>query len=182
MNEQMIQYLLRKVEQRSGRKMESPNDFKRLSEQLPLNEPLSTSTLKRLWGYVASDHVPREETLSILARFTGFEDWNDFCQRNSKAFESDFLYEVIKTETIVEGEELVIEWLPDRRCRIRKQEGERWTVVEAENCKLQVGDTFRATWFAVGQPLCASSVERNGQPLADYIAGRHHGLSKVEIV
>ena len=178
----MIDYLRLRVEQCIGRKMESPKDFKQLNALLPQNEHLSISTLKRLWKYVPSEHVPREETLSILARLCGYNDWADFCIKNTKAFDSDFLNGAVKTEEITVGGEIVLEWLPDRRCRIRKLSDNRWIVTEAKNCKLQVNDTFSAAWFAVGQPFCAYNVERGGQPLSNYIAGQRNGLTVVSII
>lgn len=182
MNKQMIDYLRLRVEQCIGRKMESPKDFKQLNALLPQNEHLSISTLKRLWKYVPSEHVPREETLSILARLCGYNNWADFCINNTKAFDSDFLNGVVETKEITVGGEVVLEWLPDRRCRIRKLSDNRWIVTEAKNCKLQVNDTFSAAWFAVGEPLYALGVERNGQLLSNYIAGKQNGLTVVSVI
>ena len=42
-------------------------------------ESVSTSTLKRLWGYVGDSHLPRLQTLDILARYLGHDDFKQFC-------------------------------------------------------------------------------------------------------
>ncbi|MBQ7471986.1 MAG: hypothetical protein IJS97_06130 [Prevotella sp.] len=178
MEKQLIALLTRCVEQRMGRKIESPKDFERLIERLPQGEPLSMSTLKRVWQYVPSNHTPREETLDILSRFAGFKDWEDFWHRNTLSENSGFL-NTVDVEKLDEGDELLLEWNPNRRCRVRKMGDGRLMVVEARNCKLRQGDTFAAIWLAVGTPFLATHIERNGVRLPDYIAGREGGLSKL---
>lgn len=42
---------------------------------------LSTSTLRRIWGRVAYDHLPSLTTLNTLARFAGFENWRSFLKQ-----------------------------------------------------------------------------------------------------
>ena len=73
--------LCRKAEAVVGRPMKSPKDFDFLSKCIfdKLHEHVSTSTLKRLWGYVPSSTSPRKTTLDILARFVGVDSWKAFC-------------------------------------------------------------------------------------------------------
>ena len=182
MERQLIQMLIRQVEQRTGGPLLTPKDFERLKTMLPQHDQLSISTLKRIWAYVPNSHLPREVTLSILARFVGFDDWNDFCRHHASMKDSDFLADTVKTADLKTGEEIMLEWVPDRSCRLRKQAEGCLLVVAACNCKLQVGDTFHTAWLSVGQPLCATHVIRNGLSLPDYIAGRKAGLTKVIVL
>jgi hypothetical protein len=179
MNRQLLQLLTWKVEQRLGRRLETPKDFEHLIAQLPQQDLLSMSTLKRVWNYVPSQHVPRENTLSILARFVGCNDWDDFCRQYDSASDSVFLTNVVKIADIQEGDELLLEWMPNRSCLVRKIADDTLLVVEAQNCKLITGDVFYTDWIAEGMPLCASNVQRNGLLLSDYIAGRRQGLKTV---
>lgn len=70
-----IKDLCRAVEQKTGRTLLTPSDFKWLSEQIEeqTNELLSVSTLMRLWGY-RPGVSPRKSTLDILARYLGYAD------------------------------------------------------------------------------------------------------------
>ena len=179
MNRQLLQLLIWKVEQRLGRSLDTPKDFEHLIAQLPHQDILSMSTLKRVWNYVPSQHVPRENTLSILARFVGCSDWNDFCRQYGKESDSVFLTNVIKTTELQVGEEVLLEWMPNRSCLVRKVTEKTLMVVEALNCKLMKGDEFYTDWIAEGMPLCAFNVKRNGILLPDYIAGRKQGLRTV---
>ncbi|MDE6017905.1 MAG: hypothetical protein K2G85_03725, partial [Muribaculaceae bacterium] len=81
------QYRLRKlkqaVEETFGRTPGSPSDFDTLSYQILsyTNDKLGVSTLKRFWGYVKSTHIPTRTTLSVLARYAGYRDWDSFCSQ-----------------------------------------------------------------------------------------------------
>lgn len=173
----MITMLQEEVERRVGIPLRSPKDFKALMRALPKEEPLSMSTLKRVWQYVPNGHAPRESTLSVLARFTGFEDWYDFCLRHEEGSNSAFLPNIDVERDLATGDELELTWQPDRRLRIRLTAACRFVVVSAERCKLQQGDTFHTAWLTAGQPLIATQVMRQGCSLPDYVAGKRDGIS-----
>lgn len=68
------------VEERVGRKVCTPKDFDYLHDSIfgECREMVSTSTLKRIWGYVPTDGQPRTASLDLLARFVGFDSWEQF--------------------------------------------------------------------------------------------------------
>lgn len=177
----LVRLLIHEVEQKVGRIMNSPKDFEYLQKQLPANNQLSMSTLKRLWKYVPSKHIPRECTLSILSQFVGYQDWEDFLSQHADQSDSDFLGDTVKVADLTTGSEIYLEWNPDRSCRLQKTADGRMVVVEAENCKLQNGDKFCVAWLSIGQPLYATHLVRNGESMPDYVAGRHDGLTKIAI-
>ena len=75
-----IERLCKEIEAAVGRPMQTPKDFDFLSKCIndKLHERVSTSTLKRLWGYVASQGLPRKTTLDLLAQFVDYRDWKNF--------------------------------------------------------------------------------------------------------
>lgn len=66
-----------------GQTLDAPTDYERLSAdiQRKTGEVISTSTLKRLFGYIRPGTIPRPSTLSVLARYVGSTGWSDFCSR-----------------------------------------------------------------------------------------------------
>lgn len=75
--------LLRKaVEEKVGRVMQTPRDFDYLAQEIfdRLHENISSTTLKRFFGYLPERTMPSQHTLCLLARFVGYNDWNDFCR------------------------------------------------------------------------------------------------------
>lgn len=63
------------------RTLDSPTDFDALSADIMhrTGEGVSSSTLRRLYGYIKPAVVPRPSTLSVLARYVGRAGWSEFC-------------------------------------------------------------------------------------------------------
>ena len=168
-----------------GRTLESPADFEYLSEQIQseTGEYLSPTTLKRVFGHIPYKGQLRPITLSILARYAGFSGWQDYLEKQH--VESAFVSaKHVKVKELQKGQKIVIAWNPDRECLVEYMGEERFVVLHAQNCKLQVGDQFAATQFILGQPLTATNVisirEQKEQDI--YIAGAKTGLTKIEIL
>ena len=174
------------VIQRLGRTLESPQDFEYLSEQIQsiTGEYLSPTTLKRLFGHIPYDGQPRPATLSILARYAGYNGWQDYMDKQH--IESGFVTaKRVASSELNKGQKLSIAWNPDRECLLEYIGENRFVVLHSHNSKLQIGDRFTATQFIVGQPLTATEVVvlRNAENTLDtYIAGSKSGLTKIELL
>ena len=79
--EQAIEQLRLAVECKAGRKMQTNKDFDCLSDSVydQTHAKISTTTLKRIWGYLSEGVTPRRYTLDQLARFIGYDDFDAFC-------------------------------------------------------------------------------------------------------
>mgnify|MGYP003318672969 CR=1 FL=1 len=80
-----LAYLLTEVEKKYGRRIATTTDFESLSVVIEhtIGELISSSTLKRLWGYVSLNPTPRIATLDVLSRFVGHKDFRSFCSCRS---------------------------------------------------------------------------------------------------
>jgi len=83
MNQETLDRLRQEIAEKVGREIRTPKDFDYLSEQIfeQLHQHISSSTLKRLWGYLPSNTTPRTSTFDMLAQFAGYTDWQDFCRQ-----------------------------------------------------------------------------------------------------
>ena len=180
-------FLLKKeVENKMGFSLKAPTNFDALISKVlkETGETLSISTIKRLWGYVSQSSTPRLSTLSILSRFVGYRDFDDFClkKRIYTSEDSDFIYQTgEQVKDLQIGDELTLEWKPDRFCRIRYEKKDCFRVINAINCKLMKDDTFRASIVAVVHPLYVTELVRNGEFMNDYVAGKTSGLLSISI-
>ncbi|NJK97467.1 MAG: hypothetical protein HC905_23470 [Bacteroidales bacterium] len=48
---------------------------------------VSVSSLKRIFGKIASQHEPQRETRNALAKFLDYDDWDDFTAKNPLIFD-----------------------------------------------------------------------------------------------
>lgn len=176
-----IHELKQRVEAVMNGKMLTPRDFDSLSEAIfrRIRTLVSPTTLKRIWGYIDEPVRPRLSTLDVLARFVGYPDFRRFEKGLTTAadVQSDVsLAYSIDTSELSPGSRLTLRWLPDRRCRLRYLGDHRFEVVEAENTKLAVGDTFRCLLIVEGEPLFLDALVHHGQPPVTYVAGRKDGV------
>lgn len=178
------------TERKLGHSLRTPNDFNKLTIMIRncSGDTISLSTLKRLWGYVAYPHRPSLAVLSILARFNGYSDWDNFCKSIHKTHapalpdESDFLTAGhLSAADIAEGERITLQWQPDKSCTLEKITGYRFRVTRAENIKLQSGDIVTCSDFCTGQAFYASEVEHDGERMGSYVGRRNSGGIKVII-
>ncbi len=181
------------IEREVKRKIRTPYDFEFLAGVIweRLHENLSPTTLKRLWGYIDGADTTRRTTLCLLAQFLGFADWEAY--RASLAMRTDiesedFEGEGVHINDLQKGDRVEVTWLPNRRCVFRYEGDAHFTVVEAENAKLQVGDTFDAACFIIGKPMYLDNLksqmsnDKLQMTNVSYVAGSKNGLNTVEIV
>lgn len=184
-----LAYLLDEVEQKYGRRIATTTDFESLSVVIEhqTGEMVSSSTLKRLWGYVKLNPTPRIATLDILARFIGHKNFKTFCEslKDSKSFVSTFF--TAKYQTVAElssGAIVTVGWAPNRLVKMNYLGEFQFEVISSENSQLLPGDRFELSEIIIGYPLCISRILRNGEYTPSYIAGRQQGINlmKVEAV
>lgn len=179
-----IHELKKQVEAQVKRKMKTPNDFIFLSGVIweRTHETISSTTLKRLWGYIDGADETRSSTLDILSKTLGYQDWDDFLAHTDKSSGSDaVLSQHISADDLEVGDQIYISWKPDRRCTLRYLGDTRFVVEQAENSKLKEGDTFSASIFILGEPLFLSSfVHGNNAPIP-FVVGNRDGLCELEL-
>lgn len=75
-----IDWLCLAVEQKMQMPMSCPRDFVVLSRSIArdVGDTLSSTTLKRIWGYLSDGTRPQWSSLSVLARYVGFSSWAQF--------------------------------------------------------------------------------------------------------
>ena len=167
-----------------GREMRTPVDFDWLNLRIwdVCHEYLSPTTLKRLWGYIEGAEMPRHTTLSILCRLLGYASWEEYVDSLSARHEEEsetFAGEGIRADELLPGECVEVAWRPNRRAVLRYDGEHCFTVTEAENSKLHVGDTCRAVCFLVNRPMYLDYLMHEQQSPQTYVAGKRHGLTYV---
>ena len=78
-----IQQLRAAIEAVEGERMKSPRDFETLHQHIfeKIHQSISTSTLKRVWGYMSGYSSVRPHTLDLLARYIDYRDFEHFCEQ-----------------------------------------------------------------------------------------------------
>ena len=179
----MTQRLKNEIETALGREMRTPNDFEYLRERIysRLQIMISRTTLMRIWGYLDEKVVPRESTLSILAQFLGYRNWEEF-QQNSSLSEEEGSSPVLSRRLNVAndlalGDCLRLTWQPGRICDIKYLGELRFIVTASEKTRLKKGDTFECSLIVEGEPLYLDNLRQGNHPPIAYICGKKSGIN-----
>lgn len=178
----MIHNLRNDIEIALNRKMQTPKDFDFLRDRIyaRLHTMISRTTLMRIWGYVEEGVEPRKGTLSVLAQFIGYQDYEDYCinalepkeQQSSPVMsrrlsvEKEFHY----------GEHLRLTWQPDRECDVEYLGNQTFRVVASKNTRLREGDTFECSLIVEGEPLYIDNLKQGEMPAVAYVCGKKTGV------
>lgn len=181
-----LAYLLTEVEKKYGRRISTTTDFESLSVVIEhqIGELISSSTLKRLWGYVSLNPTPRIATLDVLARYLGHKDFKAFCLdlKESKSFVSTFFTSRCQTVAeLAEGAVVTIGWAPDRLVKLNYLGDFQFVVISSENSQLMEGDHFELSEIIIGYPLFISRILRNGEYTPSYVAAKQDGLNLLKV-
>lgn len=177
-----------RIEASIKRKIETPADFDFLRGIIweRTHEQISTSTLKRLWGYVDSVDNARNSTLNVLSKALGYENWDAFILKlkSENMDNSDLVMsESVSSGDLKIGDMLMIAWQPNRVCRLKYLGDNQFEVMESQNSKLKVGDTFRCGLFILGEPVYINDLRQNngtGEPKL-FVIGNKSGLTKLRV-
>lgn len=175
------------VERIMGRRLVTPSDFMELMHRIDEAHAghVGLTTIKRIWDYVSNSNMPRKDTLSVFARFAGYDGWDGFCEdlRRRSGEESGFLDgKHLSPSDISEGDAVEIGWPPNRYCLVRCTGSGCFKVEKSVNAKVLSGDTFRASLFCIGQPLYVSDLRRaDGSEWRSYVAGTRSGITSLRL-
>lgn len=182
-----LNYLLKKVEQRYGRRISTSTDFEALSVVIDhkTGELVSASTLKRLWGYVSMRPTPRISTLDILSRYLGTRDFQTFCKnlKNSSSYQSTFFSSyTLYSEDLKKGQTVTIKWNPDRVVTLEYLGNDEFVVKKSLNSQLLENDRFAINAIIKDYPLLIPKIIRDADYTPSYIAGTVDGITEITVI
>lgn len=176
-----VERLCRAVEGAMNQSMTSPTDFDRLAEAVfdRLHVMISSTTLKRMWGYLPHDSLPTRRTLNTLSLFVGFTDFDQFLLYSAEkgiASSPVLSSHVDVREDLAVNAELTLYWYPDRVCSLRYLGDSRFMVTASLNTRLHEGDTFCCNLMIEGEPLYLSQLVQGDNPPVNYVCGKMGGI------
>ena len=178
----MTEKLCKEIETALHRQMKTPKDFDYLKERIyaRLHILVSSTTLKRLWGYLDEGVTTREKTLDVLTQFLGYRNWEEFThqvQNQEEPQSSPVMNRKISVkDDLVLGDCIRLTWQPGRVCDIEYLGDLRFKDIASENTRLQAGDTFQCSLIVEGEPLYLDNlIQGQKQPTA-YVCGKKTGV------
>lgn len=178
----MRKKLCSEVEAALGRRLRTPKDFDFLREKIfqRLNILVSSTTLKRIWGYLDEPVEPRESTLTILSQFIGYKNWEDFERHggDDSGIQSSIVLNrrLNVTESLTPGDTVLLTWQPKRECLVEYLGNLEFCVKSSKNTRLKEGDRFQCGFIVDGEPLYIDNLRHENRPLTGYVCGKISGV------
>ena len=178
----MTDQLCKEIETALHQQIKTPKDFDFLKEKIyaRLHILVSSTTLKRIWGYLDEDVTPRENTLDILAQFLGYSGWDEYKRNANQPKETQSSPVMNRKLSIKEdlalGESIRLTWQPDRICDIEYMGNLTFKVVASENTRLKPGDTFQCSLIIEGEPLYIDNLKQGDHQPTAYVCGKRSGV------
>ncbi|MCH5306755.1 MAG: hypothetical protein J1E37_01645 [Prevotella sp.] len=178
----MKEKLCREIETALHRDMQTPKDFEFLRKCIFARQHLliSTTTLKRVWGYLNDSNQPRVGTLDILAQFLGYRNWENYSQggiTSEQPPSSPVMSRRLNIpECLDQGDRLRLTWQPKRVCDVEYLGDLTFRVIASENTRLREGNTFKCSIIIEGEPLYLDSLQQENRPPIAYICGKRTGV------
>ncbi len=174
------QFIQEQLKRKSGLDLCGPSDAERLALDIETitGEHMGVNTIKRLLGMIDDEREPRVSTLSIVARYLGYADWEElvlFDKGSNSAFNDDD-EGVLTASSLPKGSIVKVSYSPDRELRFCHLHDGRFLVEQSVHSKLQVGDEISLTHFVKGYPLLVNEVTRGGKSLGRFVAGKERGI------
>lgn len=169
------------LSQRCGRefRLSADCEYLTLDIESATGEHLGVNTMKRLLGFINDERVPRVQTLDIIARYLGFNNWEELlrsCENYSNSSFGKDTEELTAADLEI-GAQVEVLYQPGRRLLMQYNGENMFEVVESVRSKLVTGDKVTLTHLVAGYPLIISNVERNGQQLGAFTAGKEQGIN-----
>lgn len=178
---EIIKILCKRIEDVFRCKINSPNEFIWLSNELnKYGEHISPTTLKRIWQYIPNTNTPRNSSLSALARQLGYNDFSHFATSLAEGDEQSST-PVLGTSLHPSKElgvnaRLRLTWAPSRIVVIRHLGNGNFVVESSLNSKLSAGDTFNCEMLIEGEPLYLDNLVQADRPPTGYVCGKRSGI------
>ncbi len=176
--------LCREIEDVVGRSMHTPADFDFLCDQIytATREYISSTTLKRTWGYLEGVNTIRYSSLEILARAAGYRNWENYLAIKKTSLESDSKFVsrgIVEAGALNKNDIVSVTWNPNRKCVFRYLGNDSFAVIKSVKTHLCAGDTASVKTFVVGEPLILSNLTHNGETGLTYVCGANGGLTNL---
>ena len=171
------------IEKAISKEVRTPKDFEELRERIykRLHIIISSTTLKRIWGYLNDNVQTRPGTLDILAQFIGYPSFQLYANSKAQYQEEIQSSPVLSRKLNVQDElnvndKLLLTWHPNRQCKIIYMGNLSFKVLSSCNTRILSGDTFTCSLLIEGEPLYIDNLQQGNSPSTAYVCGKKSGI------
>ncbi|MBX7180800.1 MAG: hypothetical protein K1X82_01715 [Bacteroidia bacterium] len=182
-----IKRLKKNIELKLGYTIRYPKDCETISKDLRegYNCNISSSTLKRLFGFSTPSAKPHLYTLDLLSNVLGYTSWDNFCQEGQEVGScnpNEICF--LNLNELREGQKLILEFLPEKKLLLEYLNNSTFLVLESIiSAKIKAGFTLEIKNIVKCFPLvCHKIFCPEGTPLGSTVIGKVGGIKRINIL
>ncbi len=176
---------IKQIEQKFNKEIRYPSDCEALAGDIlhVTKQAISTSTLKRIFGFITGSKEPRLYTLDVIAQYLGYSNWDNYIENQLNIDNSDFLpIKQIEIEKLPPNAVVEILYAPETKLVLNYRENFEFEIKHSINSKLQEKDLLKIFNIVKDYPLIINSVTRNNVNLGSYKAAKISGITEINIL
>lgn len=171
----------KKIEEKAGITIRYPKDCEvlamRISRQCGCN--VSSSTLKRLFGFVKGTQEPRMYTLDIIANFLDYHCWDELVEYLVDFKKASNRIEQVDCRALKPGSVFRIHLGAVSTTEITYCEKFQFEVIQQTKTELLPGDIIHLKKIQLDLPVLIIALERQGVKTTNIILGKVTGVTKI---
>jgi hypothetical protein len=179
----LSEIIKKKIEQKAGQRIRYSRDCDTLAEKI-LSDckcSISSSTLKRLFGFVKGEKEPRAYTLDILAAYIGYPSWDELLHSfNTEGSQARREISELKPSKLKPGEKFELSYKPNTIITIEHIGKSKFKVLAVKNSRLKEGNVFKAAVITLHHPLFVLEVEGDAGKEGKMIEGKISGITSIK--
>lgn len=153
-------------------------------------ESISTSTIKRLLGFIGKDspdrnRTQRPATLDIIAKWLGYPSHIELMREiggDDNEFSEFTSVEELAIENLEEGTQIRLQYIPSRTIVMTYIGNNEFIINKSVNSKLTKGDHIFLSHLILEHELIVKDVIRDGKSMGAYRGAKDGGLKSIEII
>jgi hypothetical protein len=176
---------IKQIEQKFNKEIRYPSDCEALAGDIlhVTKQAISTSTLKRIFGFIAGSKEPRLYTLDVIAQYLGYSNWDNYIENQLNIDNSDFLtIKQVEIEKLAPNSIVEISYAPESKLILNYRTNFEFEIKHAVNSKLQENDLLKIFNIVKDYPLIINAVTRNNVNLGSYKAAKISGVTEINIL
>ncbi len=176
---------IKQIEEKFRKEIRYPSDCEALAGDIlhVTKQTISTSTLKRIFGFIAGSKEPRLYTLDVIANYLGYNNWDNYIEKQLNIQNSEFIsIKQIDIDKLIPNSLVEICYAPETKLTLQYLDNYEFEIKESINSKLQEKDLLRIFNLIKNYPLIINSVTRNNVNLGSYKAAKISGITEINIL
>ena len=179
----LSKYVLILIENEFGKQIRYPMDCDELkisiSKKTGLN--ISSSTLKRMFGFYKETEKARLYTLDTIAKYLDYPNWDHLGAASLENDSELMLDEDFDIATLEVGTRITVKYSPGRTLELHFLGAYQFRVAETNSPKLLIGDILEVSSLLKKHPIICKKKIRNDKNIGTYVGGKKDGITYLGI-